>query len=416
MPRFDAPEEQLRQLCKGIGKGAGELISEPELLAKLRRSAAEDRPLRIKAGFDPNRPDLHLGHTVLINKMRQFQKLGHQVIFLIGDFTALIGDPTGKNDLRPPMTTQEIKQNAATYAEQVFKILDRDKTEVAYNSTWFDTFTPADFIRLAGQYTVARILERDDFQNRYLKKMPIHLHEFLYPLVQGHDSVALRADVELGGTDQKFNLLVGRELQKAAGQEPQCVMTVPILEGLDGVQKMSKSLDNYIGVTDSPRDMFGKLMRVSDQLMPRYYALLTDLGVDDLVRLEADLKSGARHPRAAKVELGRMLVERFHGTMAANNAVAEFDRIFVDKGLPDEMPTATVEPSADVGLTRLLVEQKLCASNGEARRLIEGRAVEIDGQKIEDPHHKLNLLSGRTLVIRAGKKKFLRLMVAGHES
>lgn len=404
---FLAPEEQLKQLKKG----AAEIVSEAELLAKLKKSFKENKPLRIKAGFDPSRPDLHIGHTVLINKMRQFQQLGHQVIFLIGDFTALIGDPTGKNEARPPLTPEEIKVNAKTYADQVYKILDREKTEVDYNNRWFGPFTSSDFIKLTSQYTVARMLERDDFTKRYQSQTPIHMHELLYPLVQGYDSVALKSDVELGGTDQKFNLLVGRELQKSFGQEPQCILTVPILEGLDGVQKMSKSLDNYIGVTDSPKDMFGKTMRVSDELMMRYYELLTDITVDGLEALKRDVKSGAKHPRSVKVELGRLLVERFHGAAAAKNAVEEFDRIFVNKGLPDEVPAVTIGAADGVGICKLMTEVGLTASNGEAKRLVEGMAVEKDGQKITSPNFKLDLLAGQSFVLKAGKKKFVRVQV-----
>lgn len=404
---FLAPEEQLKQ----IKKGAAEIVSEAELLAKLKKSHKENKPLRIKAGFDPSRPDLHIGHTVLINKMRQFQQLGHHVIFLIGDFTGLIGDPTGKNEARPPLTPEEIKVNAATYAAQVYKILDREKTEVAYNNTWMGRFSAHDFVRLASQYTVARMLERDDFTKRYQSHTPIHMHELLYPLVQGYDSVVLKSDVELGGTDQKFNLLVGRELQKSAGQEPQCILTVPILEGLDGVQKMSKSLDNYIAVEDTPKDMFGKSMRVSDELMLRYYELLTDITVEELERLKADLKSGAQHPRSVKVELGRLLVERFHGREAAAKAVEEFDRIFVNKGLPDEVPEKAVAAAAGVGILKMMVETGLATSNGEARRLIEGKAVEKDGEKILDPQLKLDLLAGQSFVLKAGKKKFVRVQV-----
>jgi tyrosyl-tRNA synthetase len=404
---FLAPEEQLKQLKKG----SAEIVSDAELLAKLRRSHKENKPLRIKAGFDPSRPDLHVGHTVLLNKMRQFQKLGHHVIFLIGDFTAMIGDPTGKNEARPPLTEAEIKKNAATYAQQVYKVLDQDKTEVAYNSTWMMKFTAADFIRLTSQYTLARMIERDDFSKRYAAKTPIHLHELLYPLVQGYDSVALKSDVELGGTDQKFNLLVGRELQKSAGLEPQCILTVPILEGLDGVQKMSKSLDNYIGVEDIPREMFGKSMRVSDELMLRYYELLTDITVDELEQLKADLKSGAKHPRNVKVELGRLLVERFHGAEAAKNAVEEFDRIFVNKGVPDDMPEKTVS-AGEYGVSKLMVDLGLAASNGEARRSIEGGAVAREGEKISDPQLKITLKSGESFVLKNGKKKFVRVQVS----
>lgn len=404
---FLDPAEQLKQLKRG----AFEIVSEAELLAKLKKSAKEGKPLRIKAGFDPSRPDLHIGHTVLINKMRQFQQLGHHVIFLIGDFTAMIGDPTGKNEARPPLSAEEIKVNAKTYAEQVFKILDPKKTEVAYNSHWMMKFTSADFIRLTSQYTVARMLERDDFTKRYQSQTPIHMHELLYPLVQGYDSVALKSDVELGGTDQKFNLLVGRELQKSAGQEPQCILTVPILEGLDGVQKMSKSLDNYIAVEDSPRDMFGKTMRVSDELMVRYYELLTDISVEDLEKLKSDLKTGKRHPREVKVELGRLLVERFHGSEAAGNAVKEFDRIFVDKGLPDEIPSRDIGAQKGLWICKLMVETGLATSSSEGRRLIEGRAVEKDGEKIIDPQLKVDLVAGQNFVLKAGKKKFVRVQV-----
>lgn len=403
---FRAPEEQLKQLKKG----SAEIVSETELLAKLRKSFKENKPLRIKAGFDPSRPDLHVGHTVLLNKLRQFQQLGHHVIFLIGDFTALIGDPTGKNEARPPLTEAEIKKNAETYAQQVYKVLDKEKTEVAYNSSWMMKFTSADFIRLTSQYTLARMIERDDFSKRYAAKTPIHLHELLYPLVQGYDSVALKSDVELGGTDQKFNLLVGRELQKSAGQEPQCILTVPILEGLDGVQKMSKSLDNYIGVDDVPREMFGKTMRVSDELMLRYYELLTDISVEELEALRTALKSGTMHPRTVKVELGRQLVERFHGKEAAANAVIEFDRIFVNKGLPDDVPEKSVPPG-EFGICKLMVDLGLATSNGEAKRAIEGGAVSREGEKIADPQLKVNLNSGESFVLKNGKKKFVRVKV-----
>jgi len=404
---FRPPEEQLKQ----IRLGAFEIVSEAELLKKLQKSAATGKPLRIKAGFDPNRPDLHLGHTVLLNKLRQFQLLGHHILFLIGDFTALIGDPSGKNEARPPLSPEEVKANAETYARQVFKVLDSSKTEVVYNSTWMNKFTAVDFIRLSSQYTVARMIERDDFSKRYQGQTPIYIHEFLYPLVQGYDSVALKADVELGGTDQKFNLLVGRDLQKNAGQEPQCILTVPILEGLDGVQKMSKSLDNYIAVEDSPRDMFGKTMRVSDELMLRYYELLTDITVDQLSVLKADLASGKKHPRAAKVELARTLVARFHGEEAAGKAVEEFDRIFVNKGLPDEIPVREMAVAAEIGICKLMVEVGLATTNSEARRLIEGGAVDRDGEKISDPQFKMALSAAQSFVLKAGKKKFVRVQV-----
>lgn len=401
------PEEQLKELKKGVV----DFVSEGELLNKLTRSYKQNKPLRIKAGFDPNRPDLHLGHTVLMNKMRQFQKLGHHVIFLIGDFTALIGDPTGKNEMRPPLTPEEIQENAKTYARQVFKILDPAKTEVAYNNTWFKNFTSADFVRLASRYTVARMLERDDFQKRYSSNSPIALHEFLYPLVQGQDSVELKSDVELGGTDQIFNLLVGRDLQKGAGQEPQCVMTVPILEGLDGVQKMSKSLDNYVGLEDSAKDIFGKTMKVSDELMIRWYTLLTDLSVDQIDQLKRDIQTGSKHPRTAKVELAQMLVSRFHSEEAGKKALEEFERIFVSKGLPDEMPLVELDPVESIAIGPLLVQLGLVQSNGEGKRAVEGRAVEWDSEKILDVKATLTLKPGAEHVVRNGKKKFVKLKV-----
>jgi tyrosyl-tRNA synthetase len=404
---FQAPEEQLKLLKKG----AAEIVSEADLLNKLKKSAKDGKPLRIKFGADPSRPDLHLGHTVVINKLRQFQQLGHHILFLIGDFTAMIGDPSGKNEARPPLSEAEIKVNAETYAKQIYRILDKDKTEIVYNSQWFGKFTSADFIRLASQYTLARLLERDDFSKRFQGRTPIYMHELLYPLVQGHDSVALKADVELGGTDQKFNLLVGRELQRSAGQEPQVVLTMPILEGLDGVQKMSKSLDNYIAVEDPPRDMFGKTMRVSDELMFRFYELLTDILVDELAKLKEDVNSGAKHPRAVKVELGRILVDRFHGTGAGQKAIEEFDRIFVDKGLPDEIPVKQVPPQSQLWICKLMVEAGIASSSSEGRRLIEGKAVEKDGEKIQDPQLKLDLSPGESFVLRAGKKKFVRVQV-----
>ncbi len=402
-------ESQIEQLKMG----AAEIVSEADLREKLKKCEKENRPLRVKAGFDPSRPDLHLGHTVLLNKMRQFQRLGHHVIFLIGDFTAMIGDPTGKNEARPPLTGDEIEINAQTYARQVFKVLDEKKTEVAYNSRWMAKFSAQDFVKLASQYTVARMIERDDFTKRFQSQSPIYIHEFLYPLVQGYDSVELKADIELGGTDQKFNLLVGRELQKHVGQPPQSILTVPLLEGLDGIQKMSKSADNYIAIEDAPREMFGKTMRISDELMIRYYELLTDMTPAGLASLTAALKSGEKHPRAAKVELAHTLVERFHSKEAADSAVAEFDRIFVNKGLPDEIPEKEVAPVAEIGICKLLVEIGLSTSNGESRRLIEGAAVEFDGQKVKDTQLKLALVDGQSMVVKVGKKKFAKVIVRG---
>ncbi len=404
---FASPEEQLKEYRKGII----DILSEADLKAKLEKSFKTKTPLRIKAGFDPSRPDLHVGHTVLINKMRQFQDFGHQVIFLIGDFTGLIGDPTGRNEARPALTESEVQENAKTYARQVFKILDPKKTEVAYNSKWMSKFSATDFIRLASQYTVARILERDDFEKRFKAHQPILIHEFLYPLVQGYDSVALKSDVELGGTDQKFNMLVGRELQKVHGQESQCVLTVPILEGLDGVQKMSKSADNYIGVEEPPKEIFGKTMRVSDELMIRFYELLTDFKVADLEKLKADLKSGAQHPRTVKVQLAKILVERFHSKAAADQAEEEFNRIFVNKGLPDEVPEVSLAAKSGVGICQLMTELDTAKSNGEARRLIEGRAVEWDGEKVTDPQLRIDLKSGDEKLLKVGKKKFIKVKV-----
>ena len=405
---FLSPEEQLER----IRHASVDLVSEEELLKKLKKSFEKNQPLRIKLGMDPSRPDLHLGHYVVLNKMRIFQELGHHIIFLIGDFTAMIGDPTGKNETRPALSKEEVVENSKTYAKQVFKVLDPEKTEIAYNSTWMEKFNATDFIKLAGHYTVARMIERDDFTKRFSNNQPISLHEFLYPLVQGYDSVALKSDIELGGSDQRFNLLVGRDLQKAYGQEPQCILTMPILEGLDGVQKMSKSLDNYIGLEDTPKDMFGKSMRVSDELMIRYYELLTDFTQDDLEKLKSDLASGALHPRNAKVNLAKLIVARFYDQSTADAAEAEFNEIFVNKGLPDEIPESKMEArSESIPLPNLLSELGMTASNGEARRLIKGGGVKIDGEKVDDEKYSMELSSGLDVVIRAGKKKFLRLIV-----
>lgn len=406
---FMNPKEQLEILKQGTV----DFIAEADLLKKLEKSAKENKPLKIKFGADPTRPDLHLGHTVVLNKLRQFQKLGHVVHFLIGDFTAMIGDPSGRNETRPPLSPEQIQVNAKTYADQIFKVLDPAKTEIVYNSHWFHKLKPADFIRLTAQYTVARMLERDDFTKRFKANIPISVHELLYPLCQGYDSVYLKSDVELGGTDQKFNLLVGRELQKSYGQnEQQCVVTVPILEGLDGVNKMSKSLDNYIAVVDSPKDMFGKTMRVSDELMLRYYELLTDITPKELAQLKEDLKSKKRHPREVKVALAKILIERFHSKEAAENAEAEFNRIFVDKGLPDEVPEFKIAAQAEpLWICKLMNQAGLAPSTSEARRLIQGRAVEIDGKKVEDEKMNVELKAGTSFVVKAGKKKFVKVVV-----
>lgn len=401
---FLKPEEQLRLLKKGIV----DLETEPELLKKLQYSYDNKKPLRIKAGFDPSRPDLHIGHTVLMNKMRQFQELGHHVMFLIGDFTALIGDPTGRNQTRPALTHAEIAENAKTYARQVFKILDEKKTEVLYNSDWMNKFTSADFIKLSAQYTVARMMERDDFSKRFKSGQSISIHEFLYPLVQGYDSVAMKADVELGGTDQRFNLLVGRSMQQSYGMASQCIMTTPILEGLDGVNKMSKSLDNYIGVEESPREMFGKTMRVSDDLMIRYYELLTDMTVDQISQLKKDIASGAKHPRQVKVNLAKIFITRFHSQDAADKAEAEFNEIFVNKGVPNDIPSFELPKGSEHGVAALLKQLGLVESSSEGMRLIKQNAVEINGTKHTDEKKKV-VIEGE-LVIKAGKKRFAKVI------
>ena len=408
--KFATPSEQLVELRKGVV----DLVSEPELLKKLERSYKENKPLNIKLGADPTRPDLHIGHTVVINKLKAFQTLGHHIHFLIGDFTASIGDPSGKNETRPPLSREAIVKNAETYQAQIFKILDPVKTEIVYNSTWINKLTPSDFIRLSSHQTVARMLERDDFEKRYKGGVPISLHEFLYPMMQGYDSVALKSDVELGGTDQKFNLLVGRDLQRAYGQEPQCIITMPILEGLDGVQKMSKSLDNYIGVEDSPRDMFGKTMRVSDELMMRYYELLTDFTVADLDKMRAEMKAGL-NPRNIKVALAKILVDRFHGAGTGQAAEDEFNRIFVNKGVPDDMPEFTLPASRfteEVDVAGLLKEFDLIPSTSEGRRMLQANAVEIAGSKVTALKMKFSFQKGESIVVKVGKKKFAKLVIA----
>lgn len=401
------PEEQIER----IAFGAVDLISKEDMLKKLRRSYETKKPLLIKFGADPTRPDIHIGHTVVINKLKTFQDLGHHVHFLIGDFTALIGDPSGKNTTRPILTRDEIEENARTYAKQIFKILDPEKTEIVYNSKWLSPMNSIDFIRLASRYTVARILERDDFSNRYKNHTPISVHELLYPLTQGYDSVALKSDVELGGTDQKFNLLVGRDLQAQYQQEPQCILTMPILEGLDGVNKMSKSLDNYISVVDTPKDMFGKTMRISDELMYRYYELLSDISAGDLEKLRKDVKSGVKHPRQVKVDLAKFLVTRFHSSSDAVNAEEEFNRIFVQKGLPDKVEEMRVTEAKDVALNHLMTQLGLTQSNSEASRLIEGGGVSIDSAKVSNAKVKIDLVAGQEFILKAGKKKFLKVIV-----
>lgn len=375
---------------------------------ELRAKLALGRPLRIKAGFDPTAPDLHLGHTVLINKMRQFQDLGHEVIFLIGDFTGMIGDPSGKNTTRPPLSPEEVAANAETYKEQVFKILDPDKTRVVFNSEWMGQMDAADMIRLASSSTVARMLERDDFSKRYGSNQPISIHEFLYPLVQGHDSVALEADVELGGTDQKFNLLMGRQLQQAAGQKPQVVLTMPLLEGLDGINKMSKSLNNYVGITDTPDEMFGKLMSVSDELMWRYFELLSFRPLDEIAGLRDRVNNGD-NPRDIKFELAGELVARFHDQAAADRARESFVSRFRKNEIPDEMPELTLDCDATgrLGIAHLLKQAGLVSSTSEAFRMTKQGAVRIDGERVSDKG--LELVAGETHVYQVGKRRFARV-------
>jgi tyrosyl-tRNA synthetase len=384
-------------------RGADELLVEAELVEKLKSA----RPLRVKTGFDPTAPDLHLGHTVLLNKMRQLQDLGHHVIFLIGDFTGMIGDPSGRNATRPPLTKHDVARNALTYQEQVYKILDRERTEIAFNSSWMDKLTPADMIRLAGTYTVARMLERDDFAKRYAGNQPIAIHEFLYPLVQGYDSVALRADLELGGTDQKFNLLVGRELQKHFGQPPQCILTMPLLEGLDGVNKMSKSLGNYVGINEAPREIFGKLMSVSDNLMWRYLELLSFEPMTTIRRWKEDVEGG-RNPRDVKVLLAQEIVARFHGKPAAEQALRDFEARFKHDAIPDDLPELNLHAGSEgLQIPQLLKLAGLTESTSEALRMIAQGGVKVDGEKITDK--ALRFSAGQKIVAQVGKRKFARV-------
>jgi tyrosyl-tRNA synthetase len=389
-----------------IYRGAEEVLLKDELVAKL----AKGQPLKIKAGFDPTAPDLHLGHTVLINKLKQFQDLGHDVLFLIGDFTGMIGDPTGKSATRKPLTQEDVARNAETYKEQVFKILDPAKTTVMFNSQWMGEMSAADMIQLAAKQTVARMLERDDFKKRYTGGQSIAIHEFLYPLIQGWDSVAMEADVELGGTDQKFNLLMGRELQKDQGQEPQIVLTMPILEGLDGVQKMSKSLNNYIGINDEPNEMFGKVMSISDDLMWRYFELLSFRPMDEIATFKARVESG-ENPRDIKFELGKELVARFHNQDAAEQAQAAFIARFQKGAIPDDIDEVTLTAQEDaIALPNALKEAGLCASTSNARQMIKQGAVKIDGDKCDDEKHRLAKGSGQ--VVQVGKRKFAKIIIA----
>ena len=388
-----------------IKRGADELLIEAELIDKLKSG----RPLRVKAGFDPTAPDLHLGHTVLINKMRHFQDLGHHVMFLIGDFTGMIGDPTGKNATRPPLSREQILANAETYREQVFKILDPEKTEICFNSTWIEPLGASGMIRLAASHTVARMLERDDFAKRYRGGLPIAIHEFLYPLCQGYDSVAMKSDVELGGTDQKFNLLVGRELQKQHGLAPQCVLMMPLLEGLDGVNKMSKSLGNYVGISEPPSEIFGKLMSVSDDLMWRYYDLLSFRSAQEISAFKRDVAEG-RNPRDVKVLLAQEIVARFHGKQAATDALADFDARFRQGAIPDDLPIVALSSGGGaLGIAQVLKQAGLTASTSESLRMIEQGGVKVDGTKIDDK--ALAFAAPADFVVQVGKRKFARVTI-----
>ncbi len=390
-----------------IKRGAVEIISEADLLKKLEKSAVEKKPLKIKAGFDPTAPDIHIGHTVLLEKMRQFQEMGHEVIFLIGDFTGMIGDPSGKSEMRKPLTKEEVLENAATYRAQAAKILDPGKTRVVFNSEWMSGMTSSQMIRLAGAYTVARMLEREDFRTRWMNHNPIGVHEFLYPLIQGYDSVALEADVELGGTDQKFNLIVGRELQREFGQEPQCVVLMPLLEGLDGAKKMSKSLGNYIGIAEPPREMFGKIMSIGDGLMLRYYELLSRISLKEFSALKEGLKNGSVHPKAAKGNLAVEIVGRYWGRQEALKARDEFEQVFRQKGLPDEIPVAEVLwEENEMWIPKIMKLSGLTAGTGEAVRLIRQGGVSVDERRVDDPDGKL---PPGSYLFKVGKRKFLRI-------
>jgi tyrosyl-tRNA synthetase len=401
-------EMNLKEQIKIIKRGTVEILTEDELTKKLERSIATGVPLKVKAGFDPTAPDIHIGHTVLIHKLRQFQELGHEVTFLIGDFTAMIGDPSGRSEVRKPLSRDEVLKNSLTYQGQIFKILDEKKTKVVFNSQWMDKLSPASLIELAAKYTVARMLERDDFSKRYKSQHPISIHEFLYPLIQGYDSVALKADIELGGTDQKFNLLVGRELQRDYGQEQQVVITMPLLEGTDGIQKMSKSLGNYIGITESPKEMFGKIMSISDDLMMRYYELLSDITVDELEGLKKGIKDGSVHPMTTKKRLASEIIRRFYSEIEATNAQMEFEKVFSHKELPNDMAVVELKWDGDeLWLPHIMHKAGVSKSSSDARRLIMEGAVTVNGERVTGIEKKLRRAE---YIIKVGKKRFVKIV------
>jgi tyrosyl-tRNA synthetase len=405
---FKPVAEQLAYLKKG----SAEIIREAELQTKLEKSAKTGKPLRVKLGVDPTAPDIHLGHTVVIRKLKHFQEMGHTAVFLIGDFTAMVGDPTGQSETRPPLTREQVNANAETYLEQVFKILDRGKTEIRYNSEWLDKLSSYDIVRLCAKYRVARMLEREDFHARLTNQQPIAMHELLYPLLVAYDSVVLESDVELGATEQKFNLLMGREIQREYGQESQVAFTMPILVGLDGSRKMSKSLGNYVGITETPDQIFGKMMSIPDELMWSYYELVTDRTPEEIAKLKNDVSSGSTHPMDVKMLLAQEVVGGFHGEAAARKASEMFQRVFRDRQAPQEAPVKNLAAGAPQMIKTLLTTLELATSVSEAERLVKQGAVEIDGQRIDDPRKEVDLSKGRDFLLRAGKKKFVRVLIA----
>lgn len=405
--KFPPVQEQLSYLKKGVA----EVIRDEELKSKLENAERTGKPLRVYLGADPTAPDIHLGHTVVLRKLKHFQDMGHTAIFLIGDFSAMIGDPTGRSDTRPPLTREQVDANSKTYLDQVYKILDRKKTEVRYNSEWLDKMSSADVVRLCGHYRLARMLEREDFRSRLDKNLPISVHELLYPLLTAYDAVALDSDVELGGTDQKFNILVHRDIQREFGKTSEVALTMPILVGFDGQRKMSKSLGNYVGITEAPGEMFGKLMSISDQLMWSYYELLTDFPWPVIVRLKDEVRNGTLHPMDAKMQLAHAVIAGFHGEDAAKKASEEFQRVFRDRQAPEEVPLKHISGGGAKRLTQLLGDLGMAGSRSEAERLIKQGAVEIDGERIGDVKYQIDLSQPREFLLRAGKKKFLRIIV-----